>query len=65
MSVLEEVVEPLSAENCSLENYLALPDHSMDARIAEAVLAKAGIDNSAQRHILVNVLKRAVHEATA
>jgi quinolinate synthase len=34
--VLEEVVEPLPAENCSLENYLALPDHSMDARIAEA-----------------------------
>jgi len=38
---------------------------TLDARIAEAVLAKAGIDNSAQRHILVNVLKRAVHEATA
>jgi quinolinate synthase len=25
-----------TAESCSLDNYLALPDHSMDARIAEA-----------------------------
>jgi quinolinate synthase len=30
-------VSPPAAEtSCSLENYLALPDHSMDARIAEA-----------------------------
>lgn len=36
MSVLEEVIEPLSAGSCSLDDYLALPDHSMDARIAEA-----------------------------
>ena len=37
--VLDEVtaVSPSAAEtSCSLENYLALPDHSMDARIAEA-----------------------------
>ena len=38
MSVLEAVVEPVLAdpETCSLENYLALPDHSMDERIAAA-----------------------------
>jgi quinolinate synthase len=40
MSVLEEeVVESPSAleeQSCSLENYLALPDHSMDERIATA-----------------------------
>lgn len=38
---------------------------TFDVRIAEAVLIKAGIDNAAQRHILVNVLKRAVQEAAA
>jgi quinolinate synthase len=27
---------PEAGSSCSLENYLALPDHSMDARIAEA-----------------------------
>src|ERR1700758_1723721 len=45
MSVLQEEVvaespvleSPVTEqESCSLENYLALPDHSMDARIAEA-----------------------------
>ncbi|MCA6111524.1 FAD binding domain-containing protein [Bradyrhizobium cenepequi] len=36
-----------------------------DTRIAEALLAKAGIDDAAQRHIHVSVLKRAVHEAAA
>jgi quinolinate synthase len=39
MSVLEEevVVTPvLDQESCSLDHYLALPDHSMDERIAEA-----------------------------
>ena len=40
MSVLEEedTVVPLSPEqdSCSLDNYLTLPDHSMDARIAAA-----------------------------
>jgi quinolinate synthase len=38
VSVLEAVVEPVLAEpeTCSLENYLALPDHSMDDRIAAA-----------------------------
>jgi quinolinate synthase len=38
-SVLDDVqaVSPAeSAESCSLENYLALPDHSMDERIAAA-----------------------------
>jgi quinolinate synthase len=35
--VLDEETAVSSAESsCSLENYLALPDHSMDARIAEA-----------------------------
>jgi quinolinate synthase len=29
-------VSPAAETSCSLENYLALPDHSMDARIAEA-----------------------------
>ncbi len=35
---LEEMTAaaPQSGEACSLENYLALPDHSMDSRIAEA-----------------------------
>ncbi|MGA7887525.1 MAG: quinolinate synthase NadA [Acidobacteriaceae bacterium] len=43
MNVLEEVAEEEVAESvfaesaaCSLDHYLALPDHSMDARIAEA-----------------------------
>lgn len=36
-----------------------------DARATDAVLTAAGIDNAAQRHILVNVLKRAVQEAAA
>jgi quinolinate synthase len=29
-------ISPEAAENCSLENYLALPDHTMDERIAKA-----------------------------
>jgi quinolinate synthase len=38
LNVLEEVAEPVLAEaaSCSLENYLALPDHTMDGRIAAA-----------------------------
>jgi aerobic carbon-monoxide dehydrogenase medium subunit len=36
-----------------------------DARIADALLAKAGIDNAADRHIHVSVLGRAVREAAA
>jgi quinolinate synthase len=38
VSVLEEVDVPVSAESesCSLDNYLALPDTSMDERIAAA-----------------------------
>ncbi|MGC2639184.1 MAG: quinolinate synthase NadA [Acidobacteriaceae bacterium] len=38
MNVLEAVAEPVLAEReaCSLENYLALPDHRMEARIAAA-----------------------------
>ena len=36
MNVLEEVVEPVVADTCSLDNYLALPDHTMDERIAAA-----------------------------
>jgi len=40
LNVLEEVIEPVSAtaeaEACSLDNYLALPDHTMDERIAAA-----------------------------
>ena len=54
MSVfVEEVVAPVNSELtpaqdqdlCSLDNYLALPDHSMDARIAAAreKLGKAAI----------------------
>jgi len=37
-SVLDEVtaVSPETASGCSLENYLALPDHTMDARITGA-----------------------------
>jgi quinolinate synthase len=36
--VLDDVtaVSPETGSACSLENYLALPDHTMDARIAEA-----------------------------
>jgi quinolinate synthase len=35
--VLDDLTAASSVESsCSLENYLALPDHSMDARIAEA-----------------------------
>jgi quinolinate synthase len=42
ISLLEEVPAAIAdgsvsdAESCSLENYLALPDHTMDNRIAEA-----------------------------
>jgi quinolinate synthase len=39
LSVLDEaVLDPVSveAERCSLDNYLVLPDHTMDARIAAA-----------------------------
>ena len=38
MTVLEEVVAPVSAnrDSCSLDNYLVLPDHTNDERIAEA-----------------------------
>lgn len=40
MSVLEEEVVALPTveeqQNCSLENYLAMPDHTMDERIAAA-----------------------------
>jgi quinolinate synthase len=38
VSVLEEVIAPVSAdaENCSLDHYLVLPDHTMDERIAAA-----------------------------
>ncbi|HEY1501565.1 MAG TPA: quinolinate synthase NadA [Acidobacteriaceae bacterium] len=38
MNILEEINAPVSAEpeRCSLDNYLALPDHTMDARIAAA-----------------------------
>jgi carbon-monoxide dehydrogenase medium subunit len=36
-----------------------------DARVADVLLAKAGVANAAHRHIHVNVLKRAVREAAA
>ena len=36
-----------------------------DARVADAMLAKAGVSNAARRHIHVNVLKRAIREAAA
>jgi aerobic carbon-monoxide dehydrogenase medium subunit len=36
-----------------------------DARVADAMLAKAGLANEAQRHIHVNVLKRAIRQAAA
>ena len=36
-----------------------------DARVADTMLAKAGIANPVHRHIHVNVLKRAVQEAAA
>jgi len=36
-----------------------------NAHVADAILAKAGVENAAQRHIHVNVLKRAIREAAA
>jgi aerobic carbon-monoxide dehydrogenase medium subunit len=36
-----------------------------DARVADVLLAKAGVSNATHRHIHVNVLKRAVREAAA
>ncbi len=36
-----------------------------DARVADALLMKAGVSNAAHRHIHVTVLKRAIAEATA
>jgi carbon-monoxide dehydrogenase medium subunit len=38
---------------------------SYDARVADAILAKAGVSNAAHRHIHASVLKRAVCEAAA
>jgi quinolinate synthase len=34
--ILDEAASAEAGESCSLENYLVLPDHSMDERIAEA-----------------------------
>jgi carbon-monoxide dehydrogenase medium subunit len=36
-----------------------------DARVADVLLAKAGLSSAVHRHIHVNVLKRAIREATA
>jgi carbon-monoxide dehydrogenase medium subunit len=36
-----------------------------DARVADVLLTKAGVSSAAHRHIHVNVLKRAIAEATA
>jgi carbon-monoxide dehydrogenase medium subunit len=36
-----------------------------DARVADAILAKAGVSNAAHRHVHVNVLKRAIRGAAA
>jgi aerobic carbon-monoxide dehydrogenase medium subunit len=36
-----------------------------DARVADAILVKAGVSDAVHRHIHVNVLKRAVREAAA
>jgi carbon-monoxide dehydrogenase medium subunit len=36
-----------------------------DPRVADAILARAGVSNAVHRHIHVNVLKRAVSEAAA
>jgi quinolinate synthase len=36
LNVLEEVPASVESESCSLDNYLALPDHTMDERIAAA-----------------------------
>jgi carbon-monoxide dehydrogenase medium subunit len=36
-----------------------------DTRVADAILAKAGVSNAAHRHIHVSVLKRAIREAAA
>ena len=36
-----------------------------DARVADALLAKSGIADAADRHIRVSVLRRAVHGAAA
>jgi quinolinate synthase len=36
ISLVEELPELMAQETCSLENYLALPDHTMDDRIAAA-----------------------------
>jgi carbon-monoxide dehydrogenase medium subunit len=36
-----------------------------DGRVADVLLARAGVSNAAHRHIHVNVLKRAVREAAA
>ena len=36
-----------------------------DARIADAILIKAGMANKADRHIHVTVLRRAINEAAA
>jgi aerobic carbon-monoxide dehydrogenase medium subunit len=40
-------------------------ERQFDARVADAILVKAGIANATDRHIHVAVLRRAVHEAAA
>jgi quinolinate synthase len=42
-TAVEEVVAPNVGDSCSLDNYLAQPDHTMDARIA-AAREKLGTD---------------------
>jgi carbon-monoxide dehydrogenase medium subunit len=40
-------------------------ERQFDARVADAILLKAGIVNAADRHIHVAVLRRAINEAAA
>ncbi|MEY9726031.1 CO/xanthine dehydrogenase FAD-binding subunit [Bradyrhizobium yuanmingense] len=58
---------PIVATNAELFGGRIAADYKQrfDVRAADALLASAGIDDAAQRHIHVSVLKRAVLEAAA
>ena len=51
--------------SCSADALPATSSDRFDARVADALLAKAGVVDAADRHIHVTVLKRAVREAAA
>ncbi len=68
VGALESVLgagEMIEAVRIPAMNASARWGYVFDARVADAILAEAGISNAADRHIRVAVLRRAVAEAAA